>query len=157
KLHVWLAFANIVGAGALGVALALNRLTADLPWSPLSLAVAHGHLAVLGWATMMIFGVAYRLIPMFVPAAMPSGSLAASAVLLEIGTLGLTWSITAGRSGLVWALLVLAAFASFFGQVRRIVREKRPRPVDLPARDWSTWQTHTALLYLFVAAVLGAW
>lgn len=157
KLHVWLAFANIVGAGALGVALALNRLTADLPWSPLSLAVAHGHLAVLGWATMMIFGVAYRLIPMFVPAAMPSGSLAASAVLLEIGTLGLTWSIAAGRSGLVWALLVLAAFGSFFGQVRRIVRERRPRPVDLPARDWSTWQTHTALLYLFVAAVLGAW
>jgi hypothetical protein len=157
KLHVGLAFANIVGAGALGVALAINRLTADLPWSPLSLAVAHGHLAVLGWATMMIFGVAYRLIPMFVPAAMPSGPLAASAVLLEVGTLGLTWSIVTGGSGLVWAIVVLAAFASFFRQVRRIVRERRPRPVDLPARDWSTWQTHTALLYLFAAAVLGVW
>jgi hypothetical protein len=30
-----------------------------------------------------------------------------------------------------------------------------PRPPKLPARDWSTWQTHTALLWLIVAAGLG--
>ncbi|HEX7088057.1 MAG TPA: hypothetical protein VF198_16980 [Vicinamibacterales bacterium] len=157
KLHVGLAFANIVAAGALGIVFAFNRLSGDLPWSPLALAIAHGHLAVLGWATMMIFGVAYRLIPMFVPAAMPSARLGVSAVLLEAGTLGLTWSLIANRSALVWVLLVLGAFAAFFVQVRRIVQERRPRPVDLPPRDWSTWQTHTALLYLLVAAILGLW
>ncbi len=157
KLHVGLAFVNILAAASLGIALAFNRLSGDLPWSPLALAVAHGHLAVLGWATMMIFGVAYRLIPMFVPAAMPSSRLGISAVLLEAGTIGLTWSLISGRSPLVWVLLVLAAFAAFFVQVRRIVQERRPRPVDLPPRDWSTWQTHTALLYLVVAAVLGLW
>lgn len=157
KLHVGLAFANVVAAGALGIWFAFNRVSAGLPWSPLALAVAHGHLAALGWATMMIFGVAYRLIPMFVPAAMPSSRLGVSAVLLEAGTLGLTWSIATGRSTLVWLPAVFGAFAAFFVQVRRIVQERRPRPVDLPPRDWSTWQTHTALLYVLVAAALGLW
>jgi hypothetical protein len=154
-LHVVLAFANVLGAGFGGLFLALNRLTGSVSWSP-SLAAAHAHLAVLGWATMMILGVAYRLIPMFVPAAMPAGrSLGASAVLLEVGTLGLTWSLVVEASPMPWVLFVLAAFVSFFLHVRRIVRERRPRPVDLPRRDWATWQTHAAMLCLLVAAVLG--
>ena len=158
SLHVSLAFANVVGGGLMGLVLAGNRLTGDLPWSPLSLAVAHGHLAVLGWATMMIFGIAYRLIPMFVPAAMPPGrGLSLSAVLLQIGTLGLTWSLVAETAVAPWALLVVGAFGSFFVQVRRIVRQRRPRPADMPRRDWSTWHTHLALLYLVIAAVLGLW
>jgi hypothetical protein len=154
-LHVVLAFANVLAAGSGGLVLALNRLTGSLPWSP-SLAAAHAHLAVLGWATMMILGVAYRLIPMFVPAAMPAGrGLGASAVLLEVGTIGLTCSLVFEASPMPWVVFVLAALFSFFLHVRRIVRERRPRPVELPRHDWATWQTHAAMLYLLVAAVLG--
>lgn len=155
-LHVMLAFANVSAAGVVGMLLALNRLTGTLSWSPVALAAAHAHLALLGWATMMILGVAYRLIPMFVPAAMPSGpGLAASAVLLEAGTLGVVVSLAVGHSPVPWLVFVVAALMAFFRVVRAIVRDKRPRPVDLPQRDWSTWHTHLAMAYLCVAAVLG--
>ena len=158
SLHIVLAFLNIVGAGIAGLVMAEHRTDGALPWSPMALALAHGHLAVLGWAVMMIFGVAYRLIPMFVPAAMPAGaSLAVSAVLLELGTLGLAASLVAETSLVPWAACVVAAFVSFFVQIRRIVRQKRPRPVELPPRDWSTWQAHAALFYLLLAAGLGLW
>src|SRR5580765_3804509 len=51
---------------------------------------AHAHLAALGWATMMVIGVAYRLLPMTLPAAMPSGPrLWLSVTLLQTGVTGL--------------------------------------------------------------------
>ncbi len=158
SLHVALAFVNVILAGAAGGLLAVNRLTGLLPGSPLTLALAHGHLAVLGWATMMIFGVAYRLIPMFLPAAMPSGpGLAISAVLLEAGTLGITVSLVAGWPTGAPSLLILGAGAAFFWCLRRMLRDRRPRPIELPRHDWSTWQTHVAVACLVVACGLGCW
>jgi hypothetical protein len=155
-LHVVFAFVNVLAAGSAGIVLALNRLAGSLPWSPVSLAAAHAHLAALGWATMMILGVAYWLIPMFLPAAMPvSRSLGVSAILLEVGAIGLTGALVVDGSTLPWTLVVLTALLSFFLQVRRMVRERRPRSVDLPRQDWATWQTHTAMLYLGIAALLG--
>ncbi len=79
-LHVVLAFANIVAAAGIGVLIGLNQSRGFLP-SPLALMFAHVHVAAVGWATMMVVGLAYRLIPMFLPAAMPTGPrLAVSAV-----------------------------------------------------------------------------
>jgi hypothetical protein len=40
--------------------------------------------------------------------------------------------------------------------MRAAVKHKLPRPPALPARDWSTWQTHVAIGWLFVATGLGA-
>lgn len=155
-LHVRLAFANVTLAGLAGLALALGHLRGGLPWSSLSLAVAHAHLAVLGWAIMMIFGVAYRLIPMVVPTAMPAGpTLAISAVLLQAGTLGLVVSLAAGWDLRPWGIIVLASFASFFLHVHRMLRRRRPRAVELPSLDWSTGHTGLALLYGLVTAGLG--
>jgi hypothetical protein len=158
SLHLALAFVNIILAGAAGALMAANRLVGDLPWSPLALALAHGHLAVLGWATMMIFGVGYRLIPMFLPAAMPSGpGLGVSAVLLEMGTLGLAASLVAGWSTGPAVLLVLGACAAFFWWILRMLRDRRPRPIEMPRHDWSTWHTRLAVAYLMVASALGCW
>jgi hypothetical protein len=107
---------------------------------------------------MMIFGVGYRLIPMFVPAAMPSGpGLGASAVLLETGTLGLTLSLLAGSTSSPSVIFILGAFVTFFWWIRRTLRDRRPRPTELPGHDWSTWQTPVAVLYLVVASALGCW
>jgi len=58
KLHVALAFANMIGASALGTFLGLNRAHAWFTWSPLPSAYAHLHMAVVGWATMMFVGLA---------------------------------------------------------------------------------------------------
>ncbi len=158
SLHLALAIVNIALAGIAGALMAGHRVVGDLPWSPLALALAHAHLAVLGWATMMIFGMGYRLIPMFLPAAMPAGrGLGISAVLLELGTLGLAASLVAGWPRGPSVVLVLAACATFTWRIRRTLRDRRPRPIELPRHDWSTWHTQLALLYLGAAGALGCW
>ena len=157
KLHVALAFANMLLASAFGMFLGLNRLFGWLPWPPLSTAFAHAHLAAVGWAVMMVVGLSYRLIPMIVPARMPTGrALASSAVLLEVGTIGLAVALIV-RPG--WtplgALVLIAGVASFVGQVRNMVARKLPPPAALPRPDWATWQTHVAFVWLVVAASTG--
>jgi hypothetical protein len=158
SLHVVLAFGNVVLAGVLGAWLAVARAWGLATWSPLAAAGAHAHLAVLGWAVMMIFGVSYRLVPMFLPAAMPTGrGLIWSAVLLEIGTLGLAWVLLAGGPAAPWVVVIVMAFVAFFGQVRGLLADRRPRPAEMQGRDWSTWQTHVALAWLTVATGAGVW
>jgi hypothetical protein len=157
KLHVSLAFANMLLASAFGMFAGLNRIFGWLPWSPLSTAFAHAHLAAVGWAVMMVVGLSYRLIPMIVPARMPTGrAMATSAVLLEVGTIGLAVALIS-RPG--WtplgALVLIAGVASFVSQVRKIVAGRLPPPAALPRPDWATWQTHVAFVWLMVAASAG--
>ena len=157
KLHVALAFANLIAATVFGMVVGLNRVHGWFTWSPLAAAYAHLHIAVVGWATMMFVGLAYRLIPMIVPTAMPRGrSIAASAILIECGLAAL---VNALLSGAVWAaagaLLIVAGLASFVVHVRLALKDKLPPPAALPRPDWATWQTHVALLWLAIAAILG--
>jgi len=74
SLHVALAFVNILLAAVLGILLGLDRTRALLGVSPLAMMFAHAHLAAVGWATMMVVGLSYRLIPMILPARMPTGT-----------------------------------------------------------------------------------
>ena len=118
---------------------------------------AHAHLAAIGWVTMMVVGLSYRLIPMMLPAAMPTGrTLALSAVFLEVGLALLLVTLLAGPSWIpLAAILITAGLVSFVVQVRRTLKHRLPRPPALPRRDWSTWQTHAALLWLVIATGLG--
>jgi hypothetical protein len=158
KLHVALAFGNMLVASAFGMLIGLNRLFGWLPWPPMSAAFAHAHLAAIGWAMMMVIGLSYRLIPMIVPAHMPTGhGLARSAVLLEVGVLALAGALLgAPQWTFAGALVILAGIASFVREVRNIVRSKMPSPAALPRPDWATWQTHFAFAWLLVAAGSGA-
>lgn len=157
--HVALAFGNVLLAALVGVWSAVGRSRGWITLSPLDIAMAHAHLAAIGWAVMMIVGVAYRLVPMFLPAAMPAGGgLLWSAVFLELGALGTAWTLaTGGQTLLVWVACVLAGFGVFTTQMRRTVANRRPRPAAMAGRDWSTWQTHIALLWAAMAAGLGVW
>jgi hypothetical protein len=159
KLHVALAFTNVTAAITFGMVLGWNRMTGWLPWSPMLAAFAHAHLAAVGWAVMMVIGLSYRLIPMIVPAEMPKGpawTLAVSAVLLEVGTLGLVAAVTTGSAwSAVAALIIVAGIASFVNQVRKIVGRKLPPPPALPRPDWATWQTRVAFGWLLIAALTG--
>lgn len=156
-LHVGLAFVNILAAAVIGILIGLDRSRGFLGWSPLGGTFAHAHLAAVGWVAMMVVGLAYRLIPMMLPAAMPVGrSLAASAILIEAGLVLLVITLIRGSDLAVGgALLILGGFGSFVVQIRRTLKRRMPRPPALPARDWSTWQTHAALVWLLVAAGLG--
>ncbi len=157
KLHVALAFANMLGAGVLGIIVGLNRIYGWFTWSPMSAAFAHAHLAAIGWAVMMVVGLSYRLIPMIVPAAMPTrASMAYSAVLLEAGILVLAVGLVRHPAAtLPGAILILAGFGSFLAHVRDIVKHKLPPPAALPRPDWATWQTHVAFGWLLLAAITG--
>jgi hypothetical protein len=156
-LHVALAFFNMLSAAALGILLGLDRSRGFLGVSPLALMFLHAHLAAIGWATMMVVGLSYRLIPMMLPAAMPTGRcLALSAVLIESGLVVLAVTLLAAPAW-VWlgGGLITAGLASFVVRIRQTLKRRLPRPPALPRRDWSTWQTHAALLWLVVATGLG--
>ncbi len=157
KLHVALAFANMIAASLFGIFLGLNRSYAWVTWSPLSAAYAHLHFAAVGWATMMFVGLAYRLIPMIVPTAMPTaGSMALSALLIQGGVIVLVVALMTNSAWkVVAAALIVAGLASFVVHVRIALQQKRPPPAALPRPDWATWQTHVALLWLLVAAGTG--
>ena len=156
-LHVALAFFNFLAAAALGILLGLDRTRGFLGVSPLALMFGHIHLAAVGWATMMVVGLAYRLIPMMLPAAMPTGRvLAVSAVLMETGLAVLIATLLAAPAWVpAGAVLITAGLVSFVIQIRRTLSRRVPRPPALPQRDWSTWQTHTALFWLLIATALG--
>ncbi len=157
KLHVALAFANLLAATVFGMIVGLNRSHAWFAWSPLAAAYAHLHIAVIGWAALMFVGLGYRLIPMIVPTAMPKGaSIAASAILIEGGLAILVNSLIGGSAWTIaGAFLIVAGLASFVAHVRVALKDKLPPPAALPRPDWATWQTHVALMWLLVAAVLG--
>jgi hypothetical protein len=157
KLHVALSFANMLGASGLGLIVGLNRVYGWYAWPPLSAAWAHAHLAAIGWVVMMVVGIGYRLIPMILPAAMPTRStLAVSAVLLEAGVLVLAAALLQQSA---WAIaggfLVVAGFASFAMQVHAMVGHRLPPPAALPRPDWATRQTHVALASVLIAAPAG--
>ncbi len=156
-LHVVFAFVNMIAVALFGIAIGADRAYGLFGFPPLAAAFAHAHLAVVGWPMMMVVGLAYRLVPMFLPARMPTGpGLAASAILIELGLIVLVCALLVGSAVLpMGTALIVAGLACFVRNMRAAVKHKLPRPPALPARDWSTWQTHVAIVWLVVAAGLG--
>ncbi len=158
-LHIGFAFANILGAMVYGAVVAWDRARGTLPYSPMLLAFAHAHLAAIGWVLMLIVGFAYRLVPMFIPSAMPTGwTMAISAVLLQAGVITLVAALPAGSEwAAVGAAVMVAGLASAMAHMAWSVRRRLPRPPALPAVDWSMWQTASTAVWLGVAAITGLW
>jgi hypothetical protein len=157
--HIMLAFVNIGGAATLGVLIGFDKVYHFLPGFVLSNVFAHAHLAAIGWASMMVVGMAYRLLPMILPAAMPNGpTIWISAVLLEAGAGGL-FVLLLVRSPLVWvaALTVVAGFAAFAAHVVWMLRGPRPRPPGLRRLDPAVLHSGAAFLSLVAAATIGLW
>ena len=157
--HIVLAFVNIVGAATMGVLIGFDKVYHFLPGFILTNVFAHAHLAAIGWASMMVVGMAYRLLPMVLPAAMPKGpSLWISAVLLEAGVAGLFVTLLL-RSALVWifALTVIAGFAAFGSHVIWMLRRPRPRPSGLRRPDPAVLHAAASFASLGIASVLGVW
>ncbi len=159
KLHIILAFVNVLGAGVLGILIGLEKqLVHVLPGYLLHTVYAHAHLAALGWATMMVMGVGLRLFPMLLPASMPSGARTwASAVLVQSGLLVLLVGLPATSSSAVraGALLAVAGLCAFFAQVVWMMRHPKPPPKDLRRPDLGTWHALQAIGYLTIVAVVG--
>jgi hypothetical protein len=157
RVHVTLAFVNILLAATAGILLGFDKSRHFLPGFSLSNVVAHAHLAAVGWACMMVVGVAYRLLPMLLPAAMPSGwSLFLSAAFLEAGVLGL-FAALVGRhwSVPIWASIIVLGFLAFGAQAGwMLANRRRPHP-GIPTPDYGVRHAALAMASLACAVVLG--
>ena len=157
RLPVGLAFLNLWGAAALGLTLAVNKVSPFLEVRHLDAVFAHAHLAGLGWGTLMVMGAGYRILPMVLPAAMPRGSwVYASTILVQLGVSGLVVGFLNGGWGLpASALAAAAGIGVFLSRVVWMLRNRRPAPAEMRLPDWGTWHALQAMLYLLAAAALG--
>ncbi|MEM7582064.1 MAG: hypothetical protein AAF560_01675 [Acidobacteriota bacterium] len=157
RVHFTLAFFNIGLAALAGTLLGLNKHIPFLPGRALTHAFGHAHLAALGWATLMVFAAGYRLLPMLLPAAMPSGRwLWTSAALLELGVLGLFVAFLVQGSWLpLAATACVAGIAAFFGWLGWMLRHPRPAPKALIRPDYGVAQVAISFIYLGVTCGLG--
>ena len=157
KLHYYFAFANVLIAGGLGGLLGLNRLFPVVGGSVLTNLYAHAHMAALGWATMTLFGSAYRLLPMILPAAVPPARhLVTGALLLEVGALGLFISLLMGSATVaLFAGVVACAVLWFLALVVWMLRHPRPPSRSLPRPDFARLHALQALVYLAITLGLG--
>jgi hypothetical protein len=155
-----LAVVNMLATAALGIALGFNKEDPFLPVAQLDAVIAHAHLGGVGFATLMVMGAGYRMLPMMLPSAQPSG---AGPLLATAFTAGGAWLLAAGRllglAPLSAAGAVLAAFgvAVFLGQVAWMLRHRRPPPSAQPRPDPGVAHALAALGWLAVAAALGLW
>jgi cbb3-type cytochrome oxidase subunit 1 len=151
-LHLLTALVFIVLAAAFGVTLAANLSTPFLKTDHLRLLSVHAHLAFLGWVTLVIMGVALKLIPMFALAHGYSTSLARAAYgLVAFGTIGLSvaW-IFGGPPGLqvFYAVLLAGGILAFLGQLVTIFRHRMRKELDVGMRHTIVSFSNLALLLL---------
>jgi hypothetical protein len=157
KLHIILSCVNFWLAGAMGLLIAIDKVWHFLPGFALSNVFAHAHLAALGWATMIVVGVGYRLLPMVFPSKIPSGRwLYASAVLIEIGVLGLfTTLLLRSALTILFGIMIVAGLAVFMAHVVWMRRHLAAKPPGVRRIQFGVLHAANAAGSLILAAALG--
>ncbi len=118
---------------------------------------AHAHLGGIGFFTMLIVGVSYKVIPMFTLSEIQSHRRAAlSVVLLNIGLAGSFITILLRSPWkLAFALVVIVALSIYRLELRAILRAGKRRPLDWGIKYFLT--AVTLLVPLSVLAVVLSW
>ena len=155
KLHVYFASLNILGAVTMGVLLGFDKVHQFLPGYVLSNVFAHAHLAAVGWVCMMVIGLSYRLLPMVIPAASPSGhTIYISAILLEAGVIGLFAALVRRNDLAPWfAALILAGFAAAGAHVGWMLKRRRTPAPGSSRRGYAIAHIVTAGVWLVCACI----
>jgi hypothetical protein len=157
KLHIVLACLNFWIAASMGLLIAYDKIAHVLPGFVLSNVFAHAHLAALGWATMMVVGVGYRLLPMTFPSKMPSGnSIYASAILLEIGVMGLFTTLLFGSAwALAFGIVFVAGLAVFAAHIVWMWQQPASKPAGAARIHFGVLHAMGAGLSLIAAIAIG--
>lgn len=158
-VHIVLAFANLVGAATLGTLIGFDKVYHFLPGTSLFNVFAHAHLAAVGWASMMVVGISYRLVPMVLPAQMPAGPrLWLTSVLLESGIVLLFVTLLV-RGSYTWipAVAIVAGFGVFLSTFAWMLRHPRTRPPGLRHPDPAVLHAASSFTSLAIASGLGLW
>jgi hypothetical protein len=142
----------LLAASALGLVLAFDKRFGLLGGNPLRNLAAHAHLAALGWVTLTICAVSYRMLPAFLlpQADLPRAAgwqidtLAAALAALSASLLG-----RMGGAGL-WATAIVVNLLAYLWIVASMVGSRR-MPID-----WTLRHVLAGSSWLLVALVLGA-
>lgn len=120
--------------------------------NPIAAMNAHAHLGAVGFFTLLIVGVSYKLVPMFTLSEVQNHRRATwSVTLLNIGLAGLFAGILLQKPWkLAFALAVLAALAFYGWELRAILRARKRRTLD-----WGVVYFLTAVAMLLVLSALA--
>jgi hypothetical protein len=113
---------------------------------------AHAHLGGVGFFTMLIVGVSYKLVPMFTLSEIQSRRRAAlSVVLLNVGLAG-TFATILTRSSwkLAFAAIIVAALGIYAWELSAIIAARKRGPLD-----WGIKYFLTAVVLLLPLSVLA--
>lgn len=150
--HLLLAMGYLVILATLGLLLAYDRDQGRLFADSEGVMIAHIHLALIGWVSLSIIGVSYRLVAMFSLSHLDSktpGRLALA--LINAGLMGLAIdALFFGHQWMrLWACVLSTGYLAYAFQMRRLFRERK-RKID-PALAY----TLAALVGGFVWAAFG--
>ena len=137
----------------LGVVLLHNIHTGFIAAERVHVLATHLHVAIVGWALIMMVGVAHRLLPMFLLAHGADSRWTPRALtLLATGVPMLALGLDAHMPAASWAAVVLleAGLACFLVQARAFYRVRVRKRIDVGMRF-----AGVAFVFLVIAAALG--
>lgn len=117
----------LIAAAVAGFLLALDKSVGFLAGDVITNLAAHAHIAAVGWVTLAICAMSYRLLPAFL---LPTEPIPRAALwqfyLLAAGVAGLAADLLAGWRGAVWwSAIIVLALLSYIASVARTMRTKR--------------------------------
>jgi hypothetical protein len=144
---IWLVFTALVG-----VLLVLNFTRPVFSRDHLAVLRLHAHMGLAGWFLLLIFGVASKLLPMFLLGkSSREGWLRVAFYGVNAGLVGFLvdgWYNGLQPRVLLYVLLVAAGAAAFFGYVFDVFRNRMRRQLDVPMR-------HALLSFVLLALALA--
>jgi hypothetical protein len=141
----------LVLAAAIGLTLGLDKTYDFLGGSVLTNLSSHVHFAALGWVTLTICAVSYRMLPAFL---LPKIELPAAAIwqlyALTIGIVGLGVTLLIGVAGVtVWSSVIAASLLAYIFTIGRLVLTRR-----MPL-DWTSRHAICGVFWLVIAIAMG--
>ncbi|MDE2484388.1 MAG: hypothetical protein KGL32_03915 [candidate division NC10 bacterium] len=138
-------------AASLGLLLALDKSRNFLPGNVISNLASHAHLAALGWVSLTICSVSYRMAPAFLLSELRLPRVAMWQLYsLAGGVAGLAMSLLGWIPGAsLWSAVILLSLLAFVGILQTLMRNRR-----IPL-DWTMRHALAGIVCLLLAVGLG--
>src|SRR5574337_1453342 len=138
-------------AATLGFLLALDKSLGFLSGNVLTNLASHAHLAALGWVSLTICSVSYRMAPAFLLSELTLPRVAIWQLYgLAAGVAGLAMSLLGWIPGApIWSVVILLALLTYVGVLLTLVRNRR-----IPI-DWTMRHALAGIVCLLFAVGLG--
>jgi hypothetical protein len=138
-------------AATLGFLLAFDKARGFLSGNVLTNLASHAHLAALGWVSLTICSVSYRMAPAFLLSELTLPRVAVWQLYgLAAGVAGLAMALLGWIPGTtVWSVVILLALLAYVGVLQTLVRNRR-----IPI-DWTMRHALAGIVCLLLAVGLG--